>query len=455
MLTARPRAYLLPTRATVCVVAAWATLASIALLWGVPLSEVASWAGLASGLTATWVLADAIAHHRRPLTLRVERELPQALAIGVPKVLTLTLINESAQSYVVQVFDDTDPSLDFQGMPQCVRVPPQASVSLHYTVTPRRRGQVRFGWPQVRVQGRWGALEFNHALGEPQSLSVFPNFAAVAGYAWLAGDRRLAQIGIKAYTQRGMGTDFKQLTDYQVGDPIRHIDWKATLKHARPIVRQFQDERDQRVFFLLDCGRRMRADEGTHSVDGSHFDQALNALMLLSYVALKEGDAVGALTFATPAGQQRHFPPRKGSASLNALMARLHDIQPTATHSDYLMAAQEVMRLQPKRALVIVLTNFRDEDATELQPALALMRSRHLVMIASLREKVLQQTREKPLHTPEDIFDIATAHRFTQTRHDALWRSVGRNALVVDAESCQLAVALVNRYHAVKKAGML
>jgi uncharacterized protein (DUF58 family) len=455
MLAQRPRAYLLPTRATVCVVAAWATLASIALLWGVPLSEVAPWAALASGLTAAWVLADAIAYRWRPLTLRVERQLPQALAIGVPKVLTLTLINEGARSYTVQVFDDTDPSLDFQGMPQRVRVPAQASVSLHYTVTPRRRGPVSFGWPQVRVQGPWGGLEFNHALGEPQSLSVFPNFAAVAGYAWLAGDRRLAQIGIKAYTQRGMGTDFKQLTDYQVGDPIRHIDWKATLKHARPIVRQFQDERDQRVLFLLDCGRRMRADEGTHSVDGSHFDQALNALMLLSYVALKEGDAVGAMTFATPPGQQRHFAPRKGGASLNAIMARLHDLQPTATHSDYLMAAQEVMRLQPKRALVIVLTNFRDEDATELQPALALMRTRHLVMLASLREKVLRQTCEKPMRTPEDIFDIAAAHRFTQTRQDALGRAVGRDALVVDVEASQLAVALVNRYHAVKKAGML
>jgi uncharacterized protein (DUF58 family) len=83
------------------------------------------------------------------------------------------------------------------------------------------------------------------------------------------------------------------------------------------------------------------------------------------------------------------------------------------------------------------------------------MRTRHLVMLASLREKVLRQTCEKPLHTPEDIFDVATAHRFTQTRQDALGRAVGRDALVVDVEASQLAVALVNRYHAVKKAGML
>ena len=129
-------------------------------------------------------------------------------------------------------------------------------------------------------------------------LRVYPNFAAVSRYAWLAGDRRLAEIGIKSYPQRGSGTDFKQLADYRPGDPIRDIDWKAS--HApRPADRARVPGRARpAVVFMLDCGRRMRADEGPASGRrGSHFDAALDALMLIAWVALKEGDAVGAMTF--------------------------------------------------------------------------------------------------------------------------------------------------------------
>jgi uncharacterized protein (DUF58 family) len=151
-------------------------------------------------------------------------------------------------------------------------------------------------------------------------------------------------------------------------------------------VRRFQDERDQRVLFLLDCGQCMRAGEGTSPRHGSDLDQALNALMLLAYVALKQGDEVGAMTFGTDPAGARRFAPRKGAASLNALMALLHDVQPQAARSDYRLAARELMQAQRKRALVVVLTRSGDEDATELQAALKLLRSRHLVLLADPRQ---------------------------------------------------------------------
>ncbi len=111
---------------------------------------------------------------------------------------------------------------------------------------------------------------------------MFPDFQQVARYAWLAGDRRLQEIGIKTYQQRGEGTDFKQLSEYRYGDPVRHIDWKATLRMGKPVIREFQDERDQCVLLLIDSGRRMRADDRTGAIGSSHFDQVLNAVMLLS-----------------------------------------------------------------------------------------------------------------------------------------------------------------------------
>ncbi len=452
---------LIPSRASVLALAGAATASAAALLAGAPLPLVASICGVAALAGALWVAGDLWltfgAWRRTPL--RTVRALPDALALGVPRLLKLTLVNDSDVRWKVAVFDEVDPQLAFEGLPQQAVVPPRRKLELQYSVTPRRRGPVRLGATQLRLRSRGGSFELMRTVGQAQPLRVYPNFAAVARYAWLAGDRRLATIGIKSYPQRGMGTDFKQLAEYRPGDPIRHVDWKATLRHRKPIVREFQDERDQCVIFLLDCGRRMRADESAQadhaSRDGSHFDQALNALMLLSYVALKEGDEVGALTFGHAPGQGRRYAPRKGTATLNALMAQLYDVEPSATHSDYLAVAEDLLRAHAKRALVVMLTNFRDEDAAELGPALELLRSRHLVLVASLRERVLRELATQPIVEDRHALEVATAHLFAQGRSDAFARATGHDALSIDVEPDALAVALVNRYHAVKRAGLL
>ncbi len=145
------------------------------------------------------------------------------------------------------------------------------------------------------------------------------------------------------------------------------------------------------MLLLIDCGRRMRADDRTGGIGSSHFDQVLNAVMLLSYVALKQGDAVGALTFGTPPGDQHWFAPRKGATTLNALMGELYAVQPSPTHSDYLSAARDLLSRFRKRALVVLITNFRDEDSHEFSQAVSLLRTRHLVLTASLRERVVRE----------------------------------------------------------------
>jgi uncharacterized protein (DUF58 family) len=172
-------------------------------------------------------------------------------------------------------------------------------------------------------------------------------------------------------------------------------------------------------------------------------------------VALKQGDAVGAMTFGTPAGEERSFAPRKGEQALSALMGQLYDLQPTPTHSDYVTAAKDLLRKQRRRALVIVITNFRDEDGTELRHALRLLRSRHLVLLSSLRERVVGELMAQPLLSGDAAIDVASAHLYEHSRRDAFNRLAARNALMVDAEPERLGIELVNRYHAMKRAGMI
>ena len=391
----------------------------------------------------------------RAANVRLKRRLPPAFAIGVSRAVHVALEHDGARPWRCELHDHVDASAITSGLPVALVLPPGKNVETSYTVVPTRRGELELTPATVRVSSRVGLCDLYARIGATEQRRVYPDFAQIARYAWLAADRRLQEIGIKTYQQRGEGTDFKQLAEYAQGDSVRHIDWKASLRVDKPIVREFQDERDQRVMLLIDCGRRMRADDRVGGVGTAHFDQVLNAVMLLAYVALGQGDAVGALTFGTPPEAERLFAPRKGSHALRALMAELYGVQPTPSHSDYVAAAQSLLRRQSKRALVIVITNFRDEDGSELGLALKLLRSRHLVLLASVRERIVGELVAQPLVSGNAAIEVASAHLYEQARRDAFRRLAARDALMVDAEPERLGIELVNRYHAVKRAGMI
>ena len=450
----------MPTRRAVIAVAAIATGSAIALLVAkardIADAHLALVGGGLFGALCVLFLADAAfaAWQLRRHPIGFERQMPSAFALGQPHGLVVTLVHDGPRPWHLELFDHVPATMTQRLLPASVVLPAASKLDVRYEITPTQRGKVVFEPAAIRVRSRLGLADLQLRVGAAQAVQVYPNFAALTRYAWLAGDRRLAEIGIKSYIARGAGTDFKQLGEYVPGMPTRHIDWNASFRHRRAVVREFQDDRDQSVMFLLDCGRRMRADERSGH-DGSHFDQALNAAMLLAYVALKDGDAVGAMTFGHDLSQQRHFAPAKGMAALNSLVARLHDIEPSPTHSDYLAAARDLMLRVRRRSLVVVLTNFRDEDCEELEDALKLMRTRHLVLLASLKEGVVAEIVAQPLDGPRAVVDVASAHWFQNARAEAFRRLSGKNQLLVDVEPERLAATLVNRYHAVKRARLL
>jgi uncharacterized protein (DUF58 family) len=390
---------------------------------------------------------------RAPLAMR--RHLPHAFAIGVPVAMQVSLDNQGGSRRRGRYQEYADPTLVMPALPLIFNVGPRQRELLSIEVTPTARGLQHFDAAQVRLRSRIGLLDLDLRIGESESRRVFPNFEEQARFAWLAGDRRIRSAGLKSVQRRGSGTDFDQLSDYRAGDPIRHIDWKATEKHHRPIVRKFQDERDQDVVILLDCGRRMRADDTQHGIGATHFDQCLNALMLLAFVALSHGDAVGAMTFGVADGAQKRFAPRKGRQTLNALMADLADVEATATFSDYEHIAAECLSQRRKRGLVVMITNSRNEDAPELGASLALLRTRHIVILANLREEVVARIGAQDLTTPESALECAAALEYAHARDRLLKRLANSGVCTIDCEPGRLGVELVNRYRALKRSGSI
>jgi uncharacterized protein (DUF58 family) len=192
----------------------------------------------------------------------------------------------------------------------------------------------------------------------------------------------------------------------------------------------------------------MRAEDGRLS----EFDHTLNAVLLLSHVALRQGDAVGVMTFG---GVDRWIAPRRSVARVNVILNGIYDIEPTLHAADYSDAVVRLLQRQARRALVVLVSNLRDEDTDDLLPALSLLKRHHLVLFASMRETAVEAITEQRVNRFEPALEQAAAYqylRYRQQAHDALSRS---GVLTLDVSPENLPVAVVNRYFDIKRSGLL
>lgn len=377
-----------------------------------------------------------------------------ALALGAWTPVELVIVHRSSKEIGLEVFDHAPESAELEGLPGRLRLaaaPPagEAAASLAYRLRPCQRGDVAFGRAEILVDSPRRLWRRRYRAGKEQQVRVLPNFKPVARYALLALADRRGQMGIRLVRRRGEGLDFRELREYREGDSERHVDWKATARRCQLISREYQEEKDQQIVLLLDCGRRMRALDG----DLSHFDHVLNAVLLLTWVAVRQGDAVGLLTFSGAA--ERWLPPQKGQTAIASVLRSVYDLRTTLEPPDYLEAATRLLARQRRRCLVVLLTNLRDEDAGELLPALTLLGRRNLALVTSLRESATRRALALPPADFSEALLAAAAHRYLAARHDTHQALRSRGALTVDVEPDRLPIALVNRYLEVKSRGQL
>jgi uncharacterized protein (DUF58 family) len=437
-----------PSAATLRHLALWLAVGLAAAAWPPP---GRAWMGrlwLAHGAAlAVALAADARAVRRLPPPA-ARREVAPTLPLGVWAPVRLRLDNESDAALDLEVFDHHPVEADAEGLPRRVHLAPGGWTELEYRLRPRERGPAAFAPAEALLRSPLGLWRRRLRLGAGEPVRVLPNFRPLLGYALMAIEDRLGDLGIRLQPRRGEGTEFRELREYRPGDSPRRIDWKATARRQKLTTREFQDERNQQVVMLIDCGRRMRAREAGLA----HFDHVLTAVLLLTYAAARQGDAVGLATFG---GEARWLAPVKGKAATAAVLTAVHDLRTSAESPDYLAAAAHLQARLRRRALVLVLTNLRDEDAGELLPALALLRRRHLVVLASLRERALGETLAAEVADFRDALAVAACHHYLEARERAHEQLRAAGVLTLDVEPERLPIAAVNRYLEVKRSGLL
>ncbi|GAB3388130.1 DUF58 domain-containing protein [Azotobacter armeniacus] len=407
-----------------------------ALWWGLLLALL-----LLAGLDAVWL-------HWRP-SPRLRRRLPGHLPQGRWSEVHLSLEHDYRLALSVEIFDHLPAGMAGEPLPLRLKLLPGVHTECSYRIRPLERGHFRFLRCEIALPSLLGLWQGRRHLELPGETRVYPDFTRLYRAQLMAVDTWLGRLGVRQLPRRGLGQDFHQLREFRDGDTLRQLDWKATARKHTPIVREYHDERDQQILFLLDCGRHMRSRDG----ELAHFDHALDACLLLTYVALRQGDAVG---LATLAGEQdRYLAPAKGGAQLNILLNTVHDLQTTRRPADFAAATDLLLRRQRRRALVVILSNLRDEDDGELPTAVRRLARRHRVLVASLREEVLDRLCRMPVENHADAVAYCGTVDYLNTRAALHERLAAAGIPLLDVRPAELGPELVGRYLAWKRAGVL
>ena len=393
------------------------------------------------------MLVDMLSILPRP-NLQIRRKLEPHMALGVRQKVSITVTNHTARRCYLWLTDFPPSQLAMEGLPVRLYLDSQEQAEVRYTVLPKQRGLARFARVGCRITSPWGLWQRNSYYGEAQQSKIYPNYKPLFRSAFINSEQFYADLGVQLRQRRGEGTDFRQLRDFRVGDSLRQIDWRATARFQKPISREYQDERDQQVVFLLDCGRRMRAQDG----DISHFDHALNALLLSSFIALRQGDSVGLLSFA---GQSRWVPPLKGRFQINQMLDKIYDLESSLATSDYIEVAQQLITRQPRRSLIVLISSLEPQDSDDLVKATKLLSQHHLVMVASMRQQVLSESEDSDIVSIDDALKYCGVSRYLEDQAAMFASLRSQNVIVSDSAPAELHVGLINQYMALKRSGAL
>jgi len=343
-----------------------------------------------------------------------------------------------------------------------------APLFFEYALLPRERGQWLFRGTEILLSSFCRFWRLRVFCPCESSGRTYPNFKKIKAAAGSDLRGLLERSGLKDIRMRGQGMEFRSLREYHEGDSVRAVDWRATSRRGKVIVREYQEERDQQVLFLLDSGYRLHRLDGAATIlpadgcsaradgysarDRVQFDSALEAVLLLSWVSLKHGDSAAVGTFGS---SERWLGPRKGTKAFPALMNGLYDLSSAAVPSSPFSALENALARLKRRTFIVIISNFREEDGQSLSLILRQIEKRHLLLLVSLKEKDAELLAARHPAAPEEALESAAAFSYLSSRRElyASWEHSG--LLTMECGADELSGALINRYLQVKRSGRL
>ncbi|MDW3175835.1 MAG: DUF58 domain-containing protein [Acidimicrobiia bacterium] len=384
-----------------------------------------------------------------PSQIGIARTVPSSVTLGRSGTLAWLVRNGSGKAASIRFAEGLAPSLRADSRRGELRLPPGRTATVETDIHPTRRGRFPLGELVIRVDGPLGFASRQQTRWIPSELRILPRFPSRAE-AELRLRRSRLDMGLRSARMRGGGSEFEQLRDFTVDDEFRKIDWSATARADRMIVKTFRTERNQTVVNILDNGRLMAG----QVADVPRSEHAMDAIMAVTTVATGLGDRTGLLVFDKTV--RASVPASARSTQLSRLTNAMFDIEPELAESDYRGAFTETLLRFSRRTMLIIHTELLEQTVGEfLLPALPLLTRAHVVVIAAVRDPQVEIWATTSPDSVEDAHRHAAARASLAERQRTIAELRRNGATVVDAVPGKLAARLMDHYLDVKARGRL
>ncbi|MBN2525750.1 MAG: DUF58 domain-containing protein [Deltaproteobacteria bacterium] len=384
------------------------------------------------------------------LNLKVRRNVANVLSVGTGNRVEVVVKNLGGFTVAIDVVDEAplEGEVDRENLLMTLQRG-EASKSVYY-FTPHRRGRYTFLGVKVQAKSRLGFWFVQQLHDMRQDVQVYPDIEAINQFELLAQKNSLSELGYLSTRMKGDGHEFERMRDYRSGDEPRKVDWKTTARLGRLIVREMGQDRNQNVFFMIDMGRLMQ-----QTTDGlSHFDYALNTAIILSHIAQKKGDNIGAILFSDKV--KKYIPLRKGPTAVDALIMAAYDMEPESVATNYSNAFKHVMANVNKRSLLLLMTHMgKGEEQRLVRTYASYLGRQHLPLCLFFKEPSLERAVEHVPQTAREAFEVAAAADLMLDRMESLSRLRHARVLALDALPGQYSATAINHYLDIKARNLL
>ena len=386
----------------------------------------------------------------RESAFAVEREVGRIASLKQHHRVNMTISNLSLQPQRVEVRDCVPQEFIPKPAQFSLRIGPRSRAAVHYEVESSRRGKFEIGEVHLRALSKLGLWQRYFKYDVDSVVHVYPDMKQIAEYELLARTDRLALLGVRRTRKIGQDNEFERLRDYTRDDNPKHIDWRSTARRNKLTVKDYQANQSQRLIFMLDCGRMM-----TNEANGiSLLDHGLNAMLMLSYVALKRGDSVGLICFSDSV--HAYVPAKSGMGHMNQLLHASFDRFPNLVESRYDQAFLHLSTNCRKRSLVILVTNVIDEvNSLQIEQYLGNIVGRHLPLGVLLRDHRLFEAADQDEPRGQDLYRAAAAAEILTWRHQVITDLLHKGVLALDVYPEDMTSELINKYLEVKARHLL
>lgn len=382
--------------------------------------------------------------------ISAQRILPEKLSNGDENPVKIDIKNRYDFKIDVKVIDE----IPFQFQKRDFLIEKQIgsgkNIFFQYILEPKQRGEYHFGSLNVYVSSPLGFVSRRFRFQKDASLPSYPSFIHLRKYELMAIQSEFLLGGIKKIRKLGHTMEFEQIKEYVPGDDIRTINWKATSKTNRLMVNQFQDEKAQRIFMLIDTGRTMKMPFKGLSL----LDYSINATMALSHIILKKGDRAGMMTFSKKT--ENKIAADNKSGQLRKISEALYNIKTDFFESDFNRLYQDVKYSLNQRSLILLFTNFETLDSLNRQlKYLRGIAKNHLLVVVFFKNSELQTLINKNPESMQEIYDEIIAEKFEFEKKLIIQELKKYGIYTVYTLPENLNIDVINKYLEIKARGIL